>query len=60
MSEEIPVIDAVIYLEKKQGWEEECQKVAYSFHRYGIVKFRDPRVDEKHNDEYIDMVEKCK
>ena len=55
--EEIPVIDAQLYLEKAQGWEEECSKVAYSFHKFGIVKLKDPRVDEQANNEYIDMVE---
>ena len=58
MSEEIPVIDAEIYMKKKEGWEEECNKVAQSFHKYGIVKFRDPRVNEHDNNLFIDMVEK--
>ena len=57
MSEEIPVIDAQLYLEKNEGWEQECQKVAHSFHKFGIVKFKDPRVNDKDNSDYIDMVE---
>lgn len=43
--EEIPVIDALMYMDKLEGWEEECQKVAFSFHKWGIVKLRDPRVN---------------
>jgi isopenicillin N synthase-like dioxygenase len=56
--EEIPVIDALIYMDKLEGWEEECQKVAFSFHKWGIVKLRDPRVNHQANSDYIDMVEK--
>lgn len=56
---EIPAIDANLYLQKTEGlWEDECKKVAHSFHKYGIVKFRDPRVLMKDNDEYISLVEK--
>lgn len=58
MPDEIPIIDAELYLKKKQGWEEECYKVAQSFHKYGIVKFKDPRVDESDNATFIDMVER--
>ena len=57
-SEEIPVVDAQIYMNKDQGWEDECKKTAYSFHKFGIVKFRDPRVVESDNDFYLNMVEK--
>ena len=32
--------------------------MAYSFHKFGILKFKDPRVNEKDNDDYIDMVER--
>ena len=58
MSVDIPVIDAEKYLKKEEGWEEECKKVAHSFHKFGIVIFKDPRVNEKDNDNYIDLVEK--
>ena len=46
------------YLNKQEGWEEECKKVAYSFHKFGILIFKDPRVNEQDNDNYIDLVEK--
>lgn len=57
MADQIPVIEAEKYMKKTEGWEEECVKVAQSFHKYGIVKFRDPRVAEKDNNTFIDMVE---
>jgi len=45
-------------LAKTQGWEEECKKVAYSFHRFGICTMQDPRVTFEDNDNYINMVER--
>ena len=39
---EIPIIDGNLYMEKGEGWEEECKKVAMCLHKYGIVKMRDP------------------
>jgi hypothetical protein len=32
-------------LNKTEGWEEECKNVAMSFHKFGILKFKDPRVN---------------
>ena len=52
------MIDAQLYIEQKEGWEDECKKVAYSFHKFGICKFKDPRVNSTDNDQYIDLVEK--
>ena len=56
--EDIPIINAEIYMEQKEGWEAECKKVAESFHKYGIVKLKDPRVNMGDNDKFIDIVEK--
>jgi hypothetical protein len=36
----------------------ECQKVAQSFHQFGIAIVRDPRVHFRANEDYIDMVER--
>lgn len=55
--EEIPIIDAVKYIYKQEGWQEECEKVANSFHKFGICKMKDPRVTFKDNSDYIGMVE---
>ena len=41
---DIPIIDGKLYMDKGEGWEEECKKVAMSFNKYGIVKMKDPRV----------------
>ena len=60
--ENVPVIDFATYFDKNSAtpdgrWEEECKKVADSFHNFGILIVRDPRVHEKDNDEYIDLME---
>jgi hypothetical protein len=54
----VPIIDVEKFLEKLPGWEEECQKVADCLHKYGILIFKDPRANEKENEDYIDLMEK--
>jgi len=51
------VIDLQKFLEQKDGWQEECDNVAASLHKFGILIVRDPRVNHKMNEDYIDMVE---
>lgn len=46
------------YLNKEQGWEDECAKVAESFHKFGILRFHDPRVNMEANEKYVDLVER--
>jgi hypothetical protein len=56
---EVPVIDAAAYMNRVEGqWEQECQKVAESLHKYGIVVLKDPRFDEMENTDYIEMMER--
>ena len=59
---EPPIIDMQVFLERSgennENWELECQKVAYSFHKFGICVVRDPRVNHEDNESYIDMVER--
>ena len=68
---DIPIIDIEAYLQflehDKNQLDEanplsdkakiECQKVAECFHKFGILFIRDPRVDHKDNDNYIDLME---
>jgi len=43
--QEVPIIDIQAYFEKREGvWELECKKVAESFHKFGILLVKDPRV----------------
>lgn len=57
--EDVPIIDVATFLNKASGsaWEAECKKVAECLHKYGILIWRDPRVNEQDNDEYIDLME---
>ena len=35
----------------------ECRKVAECFHNFGIILIRDPRVNMRDNEQYIDLME---
>ena len=35
----------------------QCARVANALHRYGVLIFEDPRVKERDNEDYIDMME---
>lgn len=50
-------MQAFLDRENEEEWQLECRKVAYSFHKFGICIVRDPRVNHRDNDSYIDMVE---
>ena len=52
-----PVIDVAAFLDSTESREEECKKVVESLHKYGILIFKDPRIEEKDNEEYLDMLE---
>ena len=62
---EIPIIDLKKYIESAMQDPDqltpeatiECQKVAECFHKFGLLLIRDPRVDMKDNEDYIDMME---
>ena len=34
-----------------------CKQVADSLHKYGILIVKDPRAQQQHNSEYIDLME---
>lgn len=56
--DDVPIIDVEKYLQRLPGWEIECEKVAESLHKYGILIFKDPRANEQENEDYIDLMEK--
>ena len=65
--QDMPIIDLASYMDAQDGKKDcadtsekaaiECQKVAECFHKFGILLIRDPRVDMKDNDDYIDLME---
>ena len=61
---DIPVVDLKTYLDGSTNPEQiseaavaECKKVTQILHKYGMLLIRDPRVDMKDNNEYLDMME---
>ena len=55
---EVPIIDIKAYLDKDPAkYLEQCKLVAQSLHEFGILIIRDPRVNEKDNEDYLDMME---
>lgn len=57
----IPTIDFSAFFNKEsdpKAYEAECAKVAFCLHNYGIVILKDPRVFEKDNETFLDMMEK--
>lgn len=59
LTESIPVIDMEAFLKDGSSADakEQCRIVAECFHKYGILLVKDPRVNEKDNDDYIDLME---
>lgn len=55
---EYPVVDLSSYLTGQTTALTECQTVANLLHKFGFLCVKDPRVNYKHNDEFIDMMEK--
>jgi len=58
---DLPVIDLETFFGKDknpEGYKAECAKVAEAFHKYGVCIVKDPRVQEKHNNTFLDMMER--
>jgi hypothetical protein len=57
--DDVPIIDVAAFLNKgpNDNWEDECKKVADCLHRFGILIWRDPRVNEQDNEDYLDLME---
>jgi isopenicillin N synthase-like dioxygenase len=61
----MPVIELAPFLECIKNGEaqitpeafKECLKVVQCLHKFGLLTVRDPRVDYKDNDTYVDMME---
>ena len=55
---EVPVIDVQAFLDKDPTkMLEQCKLVAQSLHEFGILIWRDPRICEQDNEDYLDMME---
>eukprot|EP00455_Lapot_gusevi_P046127 TRINITY_DN601_c0_g1_i4.p1 TRINITY_DN601_c0_g1~~TRINITY_DN601_c0_g1_i4.p1 ORF type:complete len:363 (+),score=141.14 TRINITY_DN601_c0_g1_i4:114-1202(+) len=56
-SVQLPIIDLDLFLNKGEGWEQQCALVCELLHKYGILFVKDPRVDMQHNETFLDMLE---
>ncbi len=56
--ENIFVIDLTSYLNGEDKSLDLCNKVLESLHKTGILIIKDPRINEKYNDDFINMMEK--
>lgn len=57
----LPHIDIEKYFQKESHpdtYELECEKVANALHQYGILIIKDPRVNESHNNTFLDLMER--
>ena len=59
-SDEIPIVDLAPFMADpaSEASGAEVAKVAKALHEFGCLVIKDPRVDEKHNDTFVDMLEK--
>uniref|UniRef100_A0A7S2G785 Isopenicillin N synthase-like Fe(2+) 2OG dioxygenase domain-containing protein n=1 Tax=Octactis speculum TaxID=3111310 RepID=A0A7S2G785_9STRA len=56
----VPIVDLSLYLNRKtapEAYAAEAAKAAKSLHTFGCLLLKDPRVDESHNDRFVDMLE---
>lgn len=57
-SKTVPVIDVEAYLKQKDSSHSDCTKVADALHEFGCLIIKDPRVNQKDNDVFINQMEK--
>ena len=55
---QLPVIDAAALLSKSPRMVDECRKAVDCMHKTGVMVLRDPRVDDRENEEFLDMMER--
>jgi len=53
-----PIVDLSGYLTDPKTAANECQTIANLLNKFGFLCVKDPRVNDKHNDTFIDMMEK--
>jgi len=53
-----PTVDLSSYLTDQAKASEDCKMVADLLHKFGFLCVKDPRVNNVHNDRFIDMLEK--
>lgn len=54
----VPIVDTKEFLSGSSRANAECEKAAEGFHKYGCLIIKDPRVNEGHNSEFVDLMER--
>jgi len=54
----MPIIDMDKFMNRREGWENECKLTADCLHDTGIIVVKDNRVEEKDNQVFVKMMEK--
>lgn len=54
---DLPVIDISDFVDGGKGNIHKCEELVEKLHKYGCLAIRDPRVNEDHNNEFLDMME---
>ena len=54
----VPIIDVKPFLTEGSSSKSDCKIVADALHKYGCLVIKDPRVDQKENNEFLDLMEK--
>jgi isopenicillin N synthase-like dioxygenase len=55
---QFPIVDLSFYLNDQKNAYEDCKIVADLLHKFGFLCVKDPRVNDVHNDRFLDMLEK--
>lgn len=56
-SKQVPVVDVTSFVQKSGSASSQCSEVAEALHKYGAVCIKDPRVNDKHNVDFLHMME---
>lgn len=54
----VPIIDVSNFLSGKPGYESDCKQVSEVLHKFGCLVIKDPRVQQEHNNVFLDQMEK--
>ncbi len=54
----VPIVDVEPFMKGQGNCEQDCKIVADALHKYGCLVIKDPRVNQKENAEFLDMMEK--
>ena len=54
----VPIVDTTNFMLGKAEAKKDCLAMADALHKFGCVVIKDPRVNQQHNDRFLDMIEK--